>query len=329
MKRREFIAALAGAVAWPVVARAQQPNPMRKLGVLSGSAENDPNGRTWFSAFDVGLRTRGWNEGQNIRIERRYSPSDIRGMQTYAKELVGLQPDLIFATNTPSTAALMQETRTIPILFVNVSDPVGSGLVTSLASPGGNATGFSNVEVTMGGKWLELLKYMVPDIKRVAVVFNPQLAPYWGGYVRSLQVAAGFFRVTSIPGPVQDIDQLEDVLIAQAQSPGGSVVVIPDAFTIPNRERIISLSARYRLPTIYPFRVCAVDGGLMAYGADVSDLYRRAASYADLILRGAKLGELPVQQPAKFELVLNLKTAKALGFDIPPTLLAIADEVIE
>ncbi len=331
MKRREFIAGLAGAaVAWPVAVRAQQPSPMRKLGVLSGSVENDPNTRTWFSAFDAGLRSHGWNEGQNIRIERRYSPNDISGTQAYAKELVALQPDLIFATNTPSTAALMQETRTIPIVFANVADPVGSGFVISLASPGRNATGFSNVEPAMGGKWLELLKkYMAPDIKRVAIIFNPELAPYWEGYAKSLQVAADFLGVKPIPGPVRDIDQLERVLMAQAQDPGGSLVVIPDNFTVFHRERIISLSARYRLPAIYPFRVFAVDGGLMVYGADVSDSYRRAAAYADRILRGSKPGELPVQPPAKFELVLNLKTAKALGLDVSSTLVAIADEVIQ
>jgi putative tryptophan/tyrosine transport system substrate-binding protein len=331
MKRREFIAGLAGAaVAWPAAVRAQQPSPMRKLGILSGAAESDPNTRTWISAFDVELRGRGWNEGQNIRIERRYSPSDIKGIQTYAKELVALQPDLIFATNTPSTAALMEETRTIPILFANVSDPVGSGFVTSLASPGRNATGFSNVEPAMGGKWLELLKkYLAPDIKRVAIIFNPEFAPYWEGYVRSLQLAASYFEVKPIPCPVHDIDQLEAVMIAQAQDPGGSVVVIADSFTVRNREQIILLSARYRLPAIYPYRVFAVDGGLMVYGADVSDSYRRAASYADRILRGSKPGELPVQPPDKFELVLNLKTAKALGLDISPTLLAIANEVIE
>jgi ABC-type uncharacterized transport system substrate-binding protein len=331
MKRREFIAGLAGAaVAWPAAVRAQQPNPMRKLGVLSGSAEHDPNTRTWFSAFDAELQTHGWNEGKNIRIERRYSPNDISGTQAYAKELVGLQPDLIFATNTPSTAALMQETRTIPIVFANVADPVGSGFVSSLASPGRNATGFSNVEPAMGGKWLELLKkYMAPDIKRVAIIFNPELAPYWEGYAKSLQAAADFLGVKPMPGPVRDIDQLERVMAEQAQSPGGGVVVIPDNFTVFHRQQIISLSARYRLPAIYPFRLFAVDGGLMVYGADVSDTYRRAATYADRILRGSKPGELPVQPPAKFELVLNLKTAKALGLDVSSTLIAIADEVIE
>jgi putative tryptophan/tyrosine transport system substrate-binding protein len=330
MKRREFIAGLAGAVvARPAAVLAQRPNLMRKLGILSGADENDSNAGIWFSAFDVGLRERGWHEDQNIRVERRYSPNDISRTLAYAKELIEMRPDVIFATNTPSTAALMQETRTIPIIFANVSDPVGSGFVNSLATPGRNATGFSNVEPAIGGKWLELLKYLAPDIKRVAVIYNPEVAPYWEGYANSLHAAADFFEVKPIPCPARDVDQLERMLMAQAEVAGGSAVVIPDNFTVFNRERIISLLAHYRLPAIYPFRVFAADGGLMAYGADVSDLYSRAASYVDRILRGSKPGELPVQPPAKFELVLNLKTAKALGLDISSTLLAIANAVIE
>jgi putative ABC transport system substrate-binding protein len=330
MRRREFVAGLGAAAAvWPFAARAQQPDRMRKLGVLSGSAENDPNNRTWLSALDVGLQSLGWNEGQNIRIERRYAPGDINRMRTYAKELVVLQPDLILVTSTPAARALMQETRTIPILFTNISDPLGTGLVSSLATPGGNATGFTNFEFTMGGKWLQIMKDMVPGIKRMALMFNPETAPYSEGYVRSFQVAADSFAVEPIPAPVHDSDEIERVLIAQARDPGGSMMVIPDSFTVLNRERIISLSARYRLPTIYPYRVFAVDGGLIVYGTDITDLYRRSASYADRILRGARTGELPVQQPTKFELVVNLKTAKALGLVVPPALLAIADTVIE
>jgi putative tryptophan/tyrosine transport system substrate-binding protein len=311
------------------VARAQQRDRMRTLGVLSGSAESDPNNRNWFSAFDTGLHSLGWTEGQNIQIERRYAPGDINRMQTYAKELVDLKPDLIFVTNTPSAIALSQNTHTIPVLFVNVTDPIGSGLVSSLANPGGNVSGFTNFEFTMGGKWLQILKQVAPDIKRAAIIFNPELAPCSGGYVRSFEIAASSFGVEPIVAPVLDIDQLDRVLVAQAREPGGSIVVVPDTFTVPNRERIIRTSVHYRLPAVYPYPVFAFDGGLIAYGPDIADLYRRAAFYADRILKGTNPGDLPIQQPTKFELVINLKTAKALGLTIPETLLATADEVIQ
>jgi putative ABC transport system substrate-binding protein len=251
MNRREFITLLGGVVAaWPVAGQAQQADgaARKMLGVLSGSAENDPNNQAWFSAFDAELRNLGWKEGQNIHVERRFAPGSLDQMQAYAKELVELRPDLLFVTNTPSTAALLNYTRSIPIVFANLSDPLGNGIVSSLAKPGGNATGFTNFEFTTGGKWLQLLKDMAPGVTRTAVIFNPELAPFAQGYIRSVQMAAGSFAVTSIPAPIRELS----LMIELEQTPGGSIVVIPDASTVPNRARIISLSARYRLPAVWP-----------------------------------------------------------------------------
>jgi putative ABC transport system substrate-binding protein len=302
---------------------------MRKLGVLSGSAENDPNNRTWFSAFDGELQSIGWKEHQNILIERRYAPGDIALMRTYAKELVALRPDLIFVTTTPSAVALLQESRTIPILFANISDPVGSGLVSSLAHPGGNATGVTNFEFTMGGKWLQLIKNVAPGVTRTAVIFNPETAPYWPGYVHPAEAAAGPIGIKLVATPVRDRSEVESALLAQAREPGGSIIVLPDSFTISHREWFISPSARHLLPAVYPYRTFALDGGLIVYGPDIADLYRRSAHYVDRILRGEKPAELPVEQPNKFELIINLKTAKAFGLTIPEILLATANELID
>jgi putative ABC transport system substrate-binding protein len=330
MQRREFITLLSGAASvWPLAARAQQPSQLRKLGILSGSAENDTNNRTWFAAFDDAFQGLGWKERENIASTRRYAPGDLNLTRAYAKELVALRPDLIFVTNTPAAMAVLEETHSIPTLFVNVSDPLGSGLVSSLARPGGNATGLTNFEFTMGGKWVQLMKELLPDVKRITVIFNPETAPFAQGYLRPAQAGAGSVGIELITAPVRDLDQLESTFTAQARSPGGSIMVIPDNFTVVNRERIISLSLRHRLPTVYPYRVFAVEGGLMAYGPDIADLYRRAATYADRILRGTKPAELPVEQPTKFELVINLKTARALGLEIPVVLHTIADELIE
>jgi putative ABC transport system substrate-binding protein len=329
MRRRQFIAGVACAAVWTLGARAQQPNRMRILAVLSGGAESDPNNRSWLSAFDAALQSLNWMDGQNIRIERRYGSGDVNRMREYAKELLDLGPDLMLATNTPSATAIMGVTHKIPLLFVNVTDPVGSGIVSSLSNPGGNATGFTNFEFTMGGKWLQILMEMAPDIKRTAIIFNPELAPFSDGYIRSFRAGADSLGVDAILAPIHDVDQLEVLLIAQSRESGGSIIVMPDAFTGSNRDFIIDFAVRYRLPSIYPYRAFALDGGLISYGPDFDDLYRRTAAYADRILRGINPAGLPVQQPSKFELVVNRKTAQAIGLTIPDSLLARADEVIE
>jgi putative tryptophan/tyrosine transport system substrate-binding protein len=329
MRRREFIAGLSGAVAWPMVSRGQQLGRMRSLALLSGAAESDQNNRGWLSAFDAALRSFSWIDGQNIRIERRYAPGDFNRMREYARELFDLTPDLVLVTNTPSALAMLEVTHQIPLLFVNVTDPVGSGIVSSLSNPGGNATGFTNFEFTMGGKWLQILKEVAPDIERTAIIFNPELAPFADGYIRSFRAGAESLRVDAILAPIHDVDQLERLLIAQTREPGGSIIIMPDAFTVPNRDLIIDFAVRHRLPSIYPYRVFALGGGLISYGPDIEDLYRRAAAYADRLLRGAVPSGLPVQQPNKFEFVINSKTAKAIGLTIPDMLLARADEVIE
>jgi putative ABC transport system substrate-binding protein len=329
MKRREFITLLGGAAAaWPLAAGAQQGELVRRVAILSGGA-NDAHIRSWVSAFVDGLDGLGWKDGRNVHFERRYAAGDVIRGQFLAKELVQLNPDVIFTTSTPTATALMRETSTIPIVFTNISDPLGSGLVPSLAFPGRNATGFTNFEFGIGGKWLEILKELVPTIKRTSLVFNPTAATYSAGYIRSVEAAARYFAVQPNVTPVNDVAEIEDAVRAQASEPGGSVIAIPDIFMITNREAIISSARRHRLPAVYPYRVMASEGGLAVYGPEISDLYRRAASYVDRILKGEKPGDLPVQQPTKFELVINLKTASALGLTVPPLLLARADEVIE
>ena len=324
LKRREFITLLGGAAAaWPLAARAQQPERMRRIGVLMGYAESDPEGQAYVAAFREGLQKLGWTEGRNIRIDTRWAtPDDAESMQRFAKELVALQPDLILSHSTPTTAALLQQTRTIPIIFAIVSDPVGSGFVASFPRPGGNVTGFTNIEPTMAGKWLELLKEIAPRVNRVAFLFNPATAPYAEYYLNPFKAAAASFAVEAIAAPVRDTSELESVIAAQAREPNGGLIVMPDTFTNAHRAEITSLAARYRLPAVYPFRFFTELGGLLSYGNDLVDNFRRAATYADRILKGAKPSELPVQAPVKFELVINLKTAKALGLDVPSQLLA-------
>jgi ABC-type uncharacterized transport system substrate-binding protein len=329
MKRREFITVLGGAAAWPVAARAQQPDRMRRIGVLMAYAESDREGQARVAAFRDGLQKLGWTEGRKIRIDYRWAAGDMEAMQRFAKELVALQPDLIFAPTTPSTAAMLQQTRTIPIIFATVVDPVGSGFVASFPRPGGNVTGFTLLEPTMAGKWLELLKEIAPRVARVAFLFNPATAPYAEYYLNPFKAAARSVGAEAIAAPVHDTSELESVVAAQAREPNGSLIVIPDLFLSAHRAEITSLAARYRLPAVYPFRYYTELGGLLSYGSDQLDDCRRAASYADRILKGAKPGELPVQAPVKFELVINLKTAKALGLDVPSFLQQRADEVIE
>jgi len=329
MKRREFITLLGGAAAWPLVARAQQAERMRLIGVLMAYAESDPEGRAWVAAFRERLQKLGWAEGRNVRIATRWATPDVEAMQRFAKELVALQPDLILSQSTPTTAALLQHTRTIPIIFANIADPVGSGFVASFSRPSGNATGFVLFEPTMAGKWLELLKEIAPRVNRVAFLFNPATATYFEYYTTPFKAAAASFGVEAIAAPVHDRSELESVFAAQAHEPNGSLIVLPDSFLNAHSVEITSLAARYRLPAVYPYRLYTKVGGLLSYGNDVFDNYRRAAGYVDRILKGEKPGELPVQAPVKFELVLNLKIAKDLGLTLPPTLLARADEVIE
>jgi putative ABC transport system substrate-binding protein len=331
MRRRAFITLIGGAAAaWPLGARAQQSERMRRIGVLMGAfAESDREGQTFVAAFREGLQKSGWTEGRNIRIDTRWVAGETEGMQRLAKELVALQPDLIVSANTPTTAALLQQTRTIPIIFVNVADPVGSGFVASLSRPGGNITGFITMEPTMGGKWLELLKEIAPPVTRVALLFNPATATYFDIYLKPFKAAALSFGVEAIAAPVHDSSDIESVLAAQVREPNGGLIVVPDVFLIAHRETITSLAARYRLPAVYPFRMFTDVGGLLSYGNELIDNYRRTASYVDRILKGEKPNELPVQIPVKFELVINLKTAKALGLEVPLFLQQRADEVIE
>jgi putative tryptophan/tyrosine transport system substrate-binding protein len=331
MQRREFIKLIGGAAAsWPLAARAQQPERMRRIGVLMGYAESDPEGQAWVAAFREGLQKLGWVEGRNTRIDTRWAtPADADSMQRFAKELVALQPDLILSNTTPTTTALLQQTRTIPIIFTNVGDPVGSGFVASFPRPGGNVTGFINMEPTMSGKWLELLKEIAPRVARVAILFNPATAPYAEYYLNPFKAATPSFGVEAIPAPVRDTSELESVVAAQARGLNSGLIVMPDSFLNVHRAEIISLAARYRLPTVYPWRFFAELGGLLSYGNDFIDNFRRAAVYVDRILRGEKASELPVQAPVKFELVINLKTAKGLGLTVPDKLLVAADEVIE
>ncbi len=330
MRRREFIGLLSSTTAmWPLAVRAQQADRMRLIGVLMAYAESDREGQTWVAAFREGLQKLGWTEGRNIRIDTRWGAADVESMQQFAKELVALQPDLILTQNTPTTAAMLQKTRTIPIIFGNVADPVGSGFVASFPRPGGNVTGFINLEPTMAGKWLELLKEIAPRVNRVALLFNPATARSFEYFLNPFKTAAASFAVEGIAAPLRDASELESVVAAQAGEPNGSLIVMPDAFTNVHRAEVISLAARYRLPAVYPYRFFAELGGLLSYGNDPPDNFRRAASYADRTLKGEKPSELPVQAPVKFELVINLKTAKALGLEVPFLLQQRADELIE
>jgi len=302
----------------------------RRIGVLMGFPENDLEAQAYIAAFRDGLQKLGWTEGRNVRIDTRWAtPTDVDSMQRFAKELVALQPDLILSHTTPTTAALLQQTRTIAIIFANVGDPVGSGFVASFPQPGGNVTGFNVSEPTQAGKWVELLKEIAPRVARVAMLFNPASAPYADYWLNPFKAAAASFSVGAIAAPVGNRSEFDSVFAAQAHEPNGGLIVMPDSFPIAHRVEITSLAARYRLPAVYPYRLFAEVGGLLSYGVDLTDNFRRAATYADRILKGAKPAELPVQAPVKFELVINLKTAKALGLDVPALLQQRADEVIE
>jgi putative tryptophan/tyrosine transport system substrate-binding protein len=331
MRRRQFIAALGGAVAaWPSLSRAQQgDHRARQVGVLMNVVPDDPSGDSDVAAFRQGLDELGWIDGRNIHVHLRWPGGDLERVRALAKELVDLKPDVLVARSTPTTLALRSETDVIPIVFVNIAEPVESGLAQTLARPGGNVTGFTNFESSIGGKWLQLLKEVDPGISRVGLIYNPQTAPFAGLFLRSVQSAAPMLSVQAIGLRVETASDIETALAAFAREKGGSLVAIPDSFTLEHRHLIIALAARHRLPAVYPWPSATRSGGLMAYAVDSPDAMRRAAGYIDRILKGAKPGDLPIQQPAQFALSVNLKTAKALGVEFPPSLIATADEVIE
>src|SRR5262245_33698918 len=329
MRRRDFICLIGAAAAWPLPVRAQQPERMRQIGVLMAFPENDSEAQSWAAGFREELGKLGWTEGHNIQIDTRWATADVELLQRLAKQLVTLQPDLILTGSTTATAAMRQQTNTIPIVFAMVGDPVGSGFVASLSRPGGNLTGFTPIENSLGGKWVELLKEIAPRVARVAMVFNPAMAPFASYYLNPFKAAAASLGMEAIVSPVDDMATLERVVARSAREPNSGLIVMPVAFTIGHHEVITSLVARYRVPTVYPFRIFAEVGGLLSYGSSALDEFRLAASYADRILKGAKPSELPVQTPINFDLVINLKTARALGLDVPSSSRLRADEVIE
>jgi putative ABC transport system substrate-binding protein len=329
MRRREFIALLGGAAAcWPLGARAQQSNRPRLVGALLAMAPSDPEAEMRVKAFETGLRELGWVEGRNMRLEYRWAPRDSSLLLSQATELVSLAPDVILATGTPVVAALRQGNPP-PVVFVQVTDPIGNGFVPNLARPGGYLTGFTSFEFTVGSKWLEALKHVAPVVQRVALIFNPDTAPFAHLFWQPVVEAAPAFDVEPIQTPVRDAGEIKTAIETFAREANGGLMVLPDVSTTSYLDLIIALAARHRLPAIYPFRYFAVSGGLMSYGSDLADVYHRAAAYVDRILKGAAPGDLPVQAPSKFELVINLKTANALGLTVPPLWLGRADEVIE
>jgi putative ABC transport system substrate-binding protein len=330
MNRRELVSLMGGAAAWPVAARAQQGERMRRIGVLMPVTENDAGTRDDLALLRSELQKLGWTEGRSIQADYRWAGGDVDRMRMFAKELVELRPDVLFARSTPATTALLRETRSIAIVFVVVSDPIGDGLVQSIARPGGNVTGFTNVEASMGGKWLGLLKEIAPEVARVGVMFNPAMSPGGGSYYqRLIEDAAKSTTMKAFSIPVRDAEGIERGVLEFARDPAAGLLILPDVTTITFRANIIAAARYHHLPAIYAYRYMTAEGGLASYGIDVADLYRRAANYIDRILRGEKPADLPVQGPTKFELVVNLKTARELGLTVPPTLLALADEVIE
>jgi putative ABC transport system substrate-binding protein len=329
MRRREFIALLTGsatATVWPLAAQAQQER-MRRVGILIGWDEGNPMGKLLLTKLTQGLRDRGWTDGGNIQFDVRWGAGNVDRMQGFARELVGLRPDLIVAATTPATAALQRETRTIPIVFVTVSDPVGAGFAASLSHPGANITGFINLEPTMGGKWLELLKEIAPSVRRVAIIFNPNTAPGGGSYF--LEAAARSLDVVPLTVPVHSAAEIETAITMLAQQPGGGLIVQSDGFMVGHRARIISLVTQLNVPAVSDQTLPPQSGGLLSYGPVDEDLFLGAALYVDRILHGANPAELPVQVPTRFEMRLNLKTANKLGLSTPPSILARADQIIE
>jgi putative tryptophan/tyrosine transport system substrate-binding protein len=328
MQRRDFLGVLGCAAAWPLAARAQQPERMRRIGALMGIAESDPEGQRYIEAFLQGLQDLGWTPGRNVQIEYRWGGSDPNRIQTNATELVGLKPDVILAQTALTLVPLQQETHTIPIVFMQVIDPVESGFVASMARPTGNLTGFAPFEASVTTKWLEMLKEISPGVIQVAVILNPDQSPNVV-MLRAIEAAAVSLGIRLTVAGVHDAANIEGAINAPMRESNGGLIVLPNPITINHRELIITLAAKHRLPAVYPFRFFVAAGGLMSYGADIVAQYRQAATYIDRILKGAKPADLSVQTPTKYELVINVTTAKALGLDVPPALLARADEVIE
>jgi putative ABC transport system substrate-binding protein len=328
MRRREAITLLGGAAAWPFAARAQQPERMRRIGILMLFAEDDPAAKTRIAAFIEGLQQLGWTVGRNVEIDIRWGAADAVRSRRYAAELVAFSPDVVLAGASEATAALREVTRTVPIVFVGVTDPVGAGYVASLARPGGNATGLAYVEYGMGGKWLELLKEIAPRVTRVAVLRDPTL-PAGIGLLGAIQSAAPSFGVETSPVDVRDASEIERVIVDFARKPNGGIIVATSPAALVNRKLIINVAANHRLPAMYFLKEFVEDGGLISYGPDPVAQYKQAASYIDRIFNGEKPADLPVQAPTKFELAINLKAANALGLNITTSLLARADEVIE
>jgi putative ABC transport system substrate-binding protein len=326
IRRRDFITLLGGAAAWPLAARAQQGDRVRRIGVLWPGDENDM--KASLSAFTQAIAGLGWTDGRNVRMDLQWGGGDINRIRALAKELVGLQPDISLTGSTPATAAVQQETRMIPIVFANLSDPVATGIVERLNQPGGNITGFANAEASLPGKWLELLSEIAPGIMRAAITFNPDSGPY-SIAMPSFEAAARSLKVTPIIASVHSDAEIEAAIIALGREPGGGLLVLGGAFTFAHRTSIISAAARNNVPAVYNQSALARDGGLLSYGPDPVDQWRRAATYVDRILRGERPCDLPVQFPVKYEMVVNLKTAKALGLTVPQSILLRADEVIE
>ncbi|MDB5611699.1 MAG: putative transport system substrate-binding protein [Bradyrhizobium sp.] len=330
MRRRQFITLLGGTAAWPLTAQAQPQDGIRRLGVLMANRESDPVGKAFAAALVKGLGALGWREGGNLRIDWRWGAGgDPTLFERYAGELVALGLDALFAQASPSVAALRRETSTIPIVFTMVTDPIGQGFVASLARPGGNITGFSDFDSSMAGKWLGMLTQIAPPVARVAVLYNPATTPYAGLMRRAIEEAAPSFTVAARIAPCRDDAEIETMMTALAHEERGGLLVLTDIFNIVHRDAILASAAHHRQPVVYFDRSFTAAGGLMSYGIDYADLFRRSAAYVDRILNGAKAADLPVQQPTKFELVINLRTAKMLGIEVSPTLLAIADEVFE
>jgi len=332
MRRREFIGLFGtAAVGWPLTARAQQSDKMARIGMLMGLPEGDPEGERWVKAFVEGLSQSGWKRDSNVQIDLRWGGANPDQMQKMAKELVESGPDVINVTTTPATAAVLRETHTIPVVFSVVSDPVGAGFVQNFPRPGGNATGFVNIEASVGGKWLGILREIAPRTSRVSIMFNPKTSPQSVFYLKSLEPAAASMALPLTVAPIGNASDITTAIKDLAQFPDAGIVVTPDVFTFAKEQRdlIISLAAQYRIPTVYVLTVFVKAGGLVSYGVDNPDLQRRAAAYASRILRGEKPEDLPVQLPTKFELAVNLKTAKALGLPVPQSMLVAADEVVE
>jgi putative ABC transport system substrate-binding protein len=330
MRRREFITLVGGAAAgWPLAARAQQAERMLRLGVLMAVAESDADARKGISILQERLQKLGWKDGNNIRIDYRWGNGNPDRIEDLAKELVELQPDVLVGHSTPSAKGLLKQTHTIPIVLLSVTDAMGQGLVSSLPHPGGNITGFADFEVSLGTKWLEILKQIAPGVRRVTAIFNPETAPYYGLYLQSINAGTSLLGIESIPIQVHSEADLEYAIRKVGSEPDSGLFVLPDSHNRVHRKRIIELTAQYRVPAIYFLRNFATDGGLISYGPDEMDLFRRTAGYVDQILKGARPGDLPVQQPTKFELIINLTTAKALGLTIPPGVLSIADDLVE